>query len=376
MFDALASAIGLEEGGVGETPDFVVTETPDHPTEKVYRGELSSRALLGTKGIHDSKNPYLAPVTIARELFSAGERNCIHLELDITGSGISYQHGDHIALWPSNPDVEVERLLCVLGLAGQEKRHTPVQVVSLDPTLAKVPFPTPSTYDAVFRHYLDISAVASRQTLSLLAQFAPSDEARAKLERLGSDKAAYHDEVIEGRLRLAEVLQIVAGDDAAVFPTEKNTTVWKIPFDRIISDVPRLGARYYSISSSPKLYPTSIHVTAVVLKYTSEPKSKARPPRTSYGLQTNYLLNLKTAMHGGETPPLDPHEKTDAAQAPSHPVGPKYLLDGPRGIYKNGPGKYKLPMHVRRSTFRLPTSPKIPIIMIGPGTVGNTLTLA
>jgi NADPH-ferrihemoprotein reductase len=364
MWADLSSQLGLEEGGVGETPDFVVTEVPSHPVDKVYQGELSVRALLRTKGIADAKNPYAAPILVARELFSSGERNCIHLEFDITGSGITYQAGDHVALWPSNPDVEVERMLAVLGLSDLEKRNTAFQVLSLDPTLAKVPFPQPSTYDAVFRYYLDISAVASRQTLSLLAQYAPSDAAREKLTRLGTDKAAYHDEVVEGHLRLAEVLRLVAGDDTIAYPTAENTTVWKIPFDRIISDVSRLQARFYSISSSPKLHPTSIHVTAVVTKYQSQPSSKVQPSKWVFGLGTNYLLNLKM-LTSEEKPSLD------APDGKNLPVGispPKYTLAGPRGLYKED-SVFKMPLHVRRSTFRLPTSPKIPVIMIGPGTV-------
>jgi NADPH-ferrihemoprotein reductase len=353
MFVALASALGLEEGGVGETPDFVVTEVPDHPLEKVYQGELSARALLGTKGIHDAKNPFPAPVTAYRELFSNGERNCIHLEFDIAGSGITYQHGDHVAVWPSNPDVEVERVLAVLGLA--DRRHTPFQVVSLDPTLAKVPFPTPSTYDAVFRNYVDIAAVASRQTLAAVAKFAPNERAGAYLARLGSDKAAYHAEVVGGHLTLAEVLQLAAGDDPASGGTT-TTTVWPIPFDRIISDVPRLQPRFYSISSSPKLYPSAIHVTAVVLRYQSQP-SAAHPARWVFGLGTNYLLNLKR----------EAESFAGGAVGAEQVSPPQYTLTGPRGLYR-ADSRFKVPIHVRRSTFRLPTSPKIPIVLIGPGT--------
>jgi NADPH-ferrihemoprotein reductase len=59
-----------------------------------------------TKGIHDAKNPYASPVKVARELFQVGgDRNCDHVELDIEGSGITYQHGNHVGVWPLNPNV-------------------------------------------------------------------------------------------------------------------------------------------------------------------------------------------------------------------------------------------------------------------------------
>jgi NADPH-ferrihemoprotein reductase len=49
---------------------------------------------------------------------------------------------------------------------------------------------------------------------------------------------------------------------------------------------------------------------------------------------------------------------------------PKYQIEGPRGAYKVD-SAYKAPVHVRRSTFRLPTNPKSPVIMVGPGTVSQ-----
>lgn len=100
MFEALASQLNFEEGGGGDVADFKVTQLADHPEDKVHHGELSARALLGTKGIHDAKNPYNAVVKEARELFVQGtaDRTCVHVEFDIEGSGISYQHGDHIAV--------------------------------------------------------------------------------------------------------------------------------------------------------------------------------------------------------------------------------------------------------------------------------------
>ena len=382
---------GIEEGGAGEVADFVVDEVDEVEAEtlkeKVFHGELSARQLVGgvngggpttgtiTKtGIPDSKNPYPALVKVARELFSVdADRNCIHVEFDIKGSGVTYQTGDHVGVWPTNPDVEVDRMLCVLGLAGEDKRHKAVKVESLDPTLAKVPFPTPATYDAIFRHYLDISAVASRQTLAALARFAPDPNVASKLEKLGSDKDMYHRHVDGPALKLAEVLQAVAGDDLHQVPTQGNTTVWKdIPFDRIISVIPRLQPRFYSISSSPKLNPDSIHITAVVLKYESEPSEHhGGRSRFVYGVGTNFIMNVKMAHEGkiGSIPVLADGNQGAPGSAPSivHPSAPTYKITGPRERHFKDE-KYLVPIHVRRSTFRLPTSPKIPVIMIGPGT--------
>ncbi|ORX34417.1 electron transporter [Kockovaella imperatae] len=382
MWESFSSTMGVEEGGAGDVPDFSVTEVNAHPADKVYHGELSPRALIASAsgsntpiGSYDSKNPFPAPVLTSKELFAVGgDRNCVHIEFDITGSGMSYQHGDHVGVWPSNPDKEVDRFLSVLGLAGEDHRHAIVSIESLDPALAKVPFPTPATYEAIFRHYLDISAIASRQTIAFLARYAPTDQARDRLTRWGSSKEIYADEIDGPALKLGEVLQAAVGDEVdgeAPF----NSTVWPIPFDRIVSLVPRLGPRYYSISSSSKLYPSSIHVTAVVLKYQTTPSfAHKRMPRWVFGLSTNFILNVRIASSGTNTP-VEDHSLSngvgtlggESPSAVSLAKMPKYKLGGPRGHYIKE-NVYKVPIHVRRSTFRLPTSPKVPVIMIGPGT--------
>jgi len=358
MWEALANAMGVEEGQGGDTADFVVSELDSHPPEKVYLGEYSVRGLTRSKGIHDAKNPFAAPVGVSRELFQiTNDRNCVHVELGIEGSGITYQHGDHVGVWPTNPEIEVDRLLCALGL--HDKKDTVIGIESLDPALAKVPFPVPTNYITVLRHYIDISALVGRQLLGAISKFAPTPEAEAIIKKLGQDKDEYHKVVADGCLRLGEVLQLAAGNDIQAIPTPQNTTPWSIPFDIIVSSIPRLQPRYYSISSSPKLYPQSIHVTAVVLKYESAAKS-AVPQRRMYGVGSNFLFNLKLATNNESVPLITQNgiQQVDSST---------YLLEGPRGVYKEGV-IYKAPIHVRRSTFRLPTNPKSPVVMIGPGT--------
>ncbi|KAL0960826.1 hypothetical protein HGRIS_005845 [Hohenbuehelia grisea] len=362
MWDAFAAALNVEEGQGGDTPDFAVTELESHTPEKVYLGELSARALTKTKGIHDAKNPYPAPISAARELFQSNvDRNCVHIELNTEGSGISYQHGDHVGVWPSNADVEVDRLLCTLGL--YDKKDNVIGIESLDPALAKVPFPVPTTYGTVLRHYIDISAVAGRQILGTMSKFAPNPAAESLLKELNTNKDEYHNIIANGCLKLGEVLQLAAGNDITARPTPENTTAWSIPFDIIVSSIPRLQPRYYSISSSPKLHPNSIHVTAVVLKYQSIVNDKV-VPRWVFGVGSNFLLNLKYAANGEKAPLMS---EDAAGGKPAHAAMPVYAIEGPRGAYK-ADTVYKSPIHVRRSTFRLPTNPKSPVIMIGPGT--------
>lgn len=359
---AIGAVLDLQEGGGGDVVDFEVKES-DLPVDdsKVYKGELSLRALTKTKGVHDAKNPYPAPISSASEVFpSSPDRSCVHMEFDLEGSGVTYQHGDHLAVWANNADHEVARLTHILGLANKESKK--VDVKSLDPTLAKVPFPTPTTYEAVLKYYLDIGAKAGRQSLAAFTKFAPTEKAALELKRIAEDKEYFHVKVAAFSYTLGQVLQLVAGDSLAKEDVAKST-IWNIPFDRIISSVPRLSPRFYSISSSPKLQPNKVHITAVVLRYTPDgvlalgPDAKAAEPYV-HGLATGMISQLRMAVLG-QTPegPEDPKFGT-----------PTYTLLGPRNAYGPvGPG-LKVPIHVRRSNFRMPTSPKVPVIMIGPGT--------
>jgi len=359
MFEQLANYLGLEEGTAGDVSDFAVREMDAESAEgtRVFHGEYHSRALVGVRGNHDARNPYAAPVTTVRELFVEGvaDRSCVHAEFDIRDTGITYQHGDHLGVWACNPQPQVDRFLAVLGLL--EKRDQVIKITSLDPQLAKVPFPQPTTYEAIFRYYLDINAHASRQALNVFIPSAPSEAARAELERLSKDRDYFHNTVTVYGYKLAQVLQLVTGDSLADADVAKST-VWHVPFDRVISAVPRVGPRYYSISSSPKISPDHINITAVVLRYVPE-----KGGASMYGLASNFLSALKMAQN---------QETVDLVHDPRHGT-PRYVLDGPRSKYvinesESGAQRFRVPIHVRRSTFRLPTSTKVPIIMVGPGT--------
>lgn len=52
----------------------------------------------------------MAPMTVKRDLFKNCDRKCLHIELDITGSRLRYEAGDHVAVYPSNDSEIVEKI--------------------------------------------------------------------------------------------------------------------------------------------------------------------------------------------------------------------------------------------------------------------------
>ncbi|TVY19459.1 NADPH--cytochrome P450 reductase [Lachnellula arida] len=334
MWTALAEKMGLEEREAVYEPVFGITEkeefTKDSP--EVYLGEPNKMHLEGTsKGPYNAHNPYIAPIAESREIFTVKDRNCLHLEIDISGSNLSYQTGDHIAVWPTNAGKEVDRFLAVAGLLP--KRDAVIGVKALDPT-AKVPFPTPTTYDAIVRYHMEICAPVSRQFVATLAPFAPTDAAKAEMAKLGSDKDYFQEQISKKYLNIAQTLEVIGGSEP-----------WSaIPFSAFIEGLTKVQPRYYSISSSSLVQKNKISITAVV-------ESMQIPGRTDAlkGVTTNYLLALKQKQHGDPHP--DPHGLT-------------YDITGPRNKYDG----VHVPVHVRHSNFKLPSDPSKPIIMIGPGT--------
>ena len=333
MWAALQAEMGLEEREAVYEPAFSVEEREDMTpeTDTVYLGEPNKNHLENSqKGPYNAHNPFIAPIAESKELFTVKDRNCLHCEIDVSGSGISYTTGDHIAVWPTNAGMEVDRCMKTFGL--EEKRHTVISVKGLDPT-AKVPFPTPTTYDAALRYHMEICAPVSRQFMSTLAAFAPDEQAKKEMTKLGSDADYFKEKVSSQMLNVSQAV-------SAVHPGPWSA----VPFSCLIEGLNKLQPRYYSISSSSLVQPERISITAVV--------GSVRIPGAGHvvkGVTTNYLLALKQKQNGDPDP--SPHGLT-------------YAITGPRNKYDG----IHVPVHVRHSNFKLPSNPSKPIIMVGPGT--------
>lgn len=334
MWQDVSNHLGIEEHQAAYEPILKVVDRRELSSASpgVYLGEASIHQLKGLPVPSGQQQPSIATVTQSRELFHMADRNCVHIEIDLAESGLRYETGDHIAVWPMNANEEVDRFLSVNGLLN--RCHDVVDIRSLDPS-TKVPCPTPITLDTMVRYYFEIGAAVSRQVLSSLVPFTPYDSARDMMTKLSKDADYFAESVSAKYLNLAQVLELTGGGQK-----------WEqVPFAFYLESLSRLHPRYYSISSSSLMNPGKVAITAVV--------QTLIPPRQSSvweGVASNYLLAI---TQGSDQ--YDSVQQNDRVR--------RYAIDGPRGKY----GGSRIPVCIRPSKFRLPEDLSAPVIMVGPG---------
>jgi len=233
----------------------------------------------------------------------------MHIELDVEGSRIRYDAGDHVAIYPTNNTQTVDRLIELLNIDGD----TIFTMNNLDEdSTKKHPFPCPTSYRTALLHYVDIVALPRTHIIKELAKYTEDNKERTHLEQMAGTtpegKSLYHKWIMDDVRHLQHILE--------------DLPTCKPPVDHLLELLPRLQPRFYSIASSAKVCPTSVHVCGVVVEY-STPTG-----RTNKGVATTWL---KEKVPEGEKDP-------------------------------------KVPIYIRRSQFRLPNRPQTPVIMIGPGT--------
>ncbi|MBI1372399.1 MAG: sulfite reductase subunit alpha [Phycisphaera sp.] len=211
------------DGGV------TVTATPAAPAAAPTVSTSAKDAPLA----YDRKHPFPAPLLAVKKLNREGStKDTRFVAIDLTGSGITYEVGDSLGVYPRNCADHVNHLLETLGHTGNE----PVRAPNGD----LVPL-----REGLEWHYTITRA--DEQQAVMLADCATDAKEARKLRTLADD-----DDALE-RLDLWDLLL-------------EYRSARPRPGDLVLALKP-LQPRLYSISSSQKAVPDEVHLTVGVVRY-------------------------------------------------------------------------------------------------------------
>jgi sulfite reductase (NADPH) flavoprotein alpha-component len=201
-----------------------------------FRNEVSSLPEPGRKpSLHNRKNPFPARLLTNRKLNGPGSaKETRHFEISLADSGLIYEAGDALGVYPQNCPALVEQVIRALRATGREE--VPAAGEELVP----------------LRQALLESWALNKISQALLestAQQAGADSLKQLLEDPEQRK-----QYLLGR----DVLDLLEE-----FPTARFEPA---EFVRLLSP---LAARLYSISSSPSAHPDEAHLTVAVVRYES-----------------------------------------------------------------------------------------------------------
>lgn len=250
VFDDRLEKFGAERITEREDCDVDFDDAYAAWSDRLFAEIGSSSVVLGDFGAvsvapaieYDKKNPF--PSEVLEHVMLNGERSqkeTIHLELSLDGSGLEYEVGDALAVVPKNATDVVETLLQATGFSGGEE----IELKGGERT----------TVAEAFSSKLDITAL-SRAVVKKYEALSPSPDL-AKL--LSDDSKEEFKEWIWGR-------QII--DLVETFPIKDLNA------QEFVNILRKLPPRLYSIASSPKAHPGEVHLTVAAVRYDGHGKPR------------------------------------------------------------------------------------------------------
>jgi sulfite reductase (NADPH) flavoprotein alpha-component len=233
------------------------------------------------------ENPLLAPLVEKKHLTHAtSTKLTLHLAFSTAGTGLSYQAGDACGVVPQNDPNLVAEILQHLHFNGNEQVSCGV------------------AGNTTLHEALLSNLQITRLTRKIVQEYA----ARGRCARLLELLAPEHKPELERYVYDRGFIDLLVE-----FPG-----VIDDPAD-LVSMLPRLSPRLYSISSSPAAHAGEIHATVAVVRYTSHNRQRGGVCSTLFA------------------------DRTSVSE--------------------------RMPIYIQPNRkFRLPANPDTPIIMIGPGT--------
>jgi sulfite reductase (NADPH) flavoprotein alpha-component len=202
---------------------------------------------------YSRKNPFPARLLVATKLNLEGsEKETLHYEFSLAGSGFQYEVGDSMGIHPRNNPQLVQELLDALHFSGDELVKNKEGEI----------FPI---REGLLKHYQITQP--SKQFLEAVVEQSPN--AGELRELMHPDRRKELDQYIWG-------LEII--DFLLEAPPIRFTP------DEFVSKLRKLQPRLYSIASSLKAFPDQVHFVVASVRYESRGRKRE-------GVATTYLAD-------------------------------------------------------------------------------------
>jgi sulfite reductase (NADPH) flavoprotein alpha-component len=179
-------------------------------------------------------NPFPGRLITNRTLNAHGsQKETRHFEISLEGSGLSYEPGDALGVWPRNCPDQVAEILSALGSDGEEAVTT-----------ARGEMP--------LRQALSVFYDISRPSPELLKHFAAGNSSLSAL--LAPERKGDLQKWLAGR----GIIDLLSENPAVKCPAAEFAALLK-----------PLAPRLYSISSSPNAHAGHVHLTVNIVRYHS-----------------------------------------------------------------------------------------------------------
>jgi sulfite reductase (NADPH) flavoprotein alpha-component len=243
----------LEElGGTRLYPRFDCDLDYDEPAAEWLEGVLSSlreaqggttapttspaATLQAVETAYSRTNPFKAEVLENINLNGRGSnKETRHLELSLEGSGLTFEPGDSLGIYPENDPILVEKLLAEMNWDPEEKvtinRQGDVRTLK----------------DALLSYYE--LTVLTKPLLEKLAKLSGSQDLQELLSPGNEDKLKAY---LDGR----DLLDLVS-----------EYGPWSGSTQEFVSILRKMPARLYSIASSLSANPDEVHLTIGAVRY-------------------------------------------------------------------------------------------------------------
>jgi len=193
---------------------------------------------------YSRKNPFPARLALNRKLTGEGSgKDTRHFELDLAGSGLAYECGDSIGIFPKNDPALVAEILHALHASGDE--------------------PVPGTGGAT--KPLRAALIEDYQITQPCKQFL-----QFLAERAGEAGSFLRDML--DPLRVQDLGQYLWGMECIDF-LHSHQSVRFTP-EEFVKVLRKLQPRLYSVASSQKAFPAAVQLTIAIVRYQSHGRQR------------------------------------------------------------------------------------------------------